>query len=250
MAEKYFSRRWPDPFTFYFSRLLTKPQCGTRLTQDRKPYCKHCLIPAIAETRQTRSMTASASSAPYSKPTLHEFRIGEEEQEASELSDFDSDQSVRSNVGNQSQSPERKEGKRTKSMKKRERKKVGALTDGLDVLLGSAFRAEEVLAQGNLADAEGRAEGVQEMEVESRECAPTKMNKRTRQNLLKMQQRREQKLANMQADLMLGPLQQPSSVMPRKPLNAKKKATDARRARKERARLSKKVEQGERMDIG
>ncbi|KAH9860829.1 hypothetical protein J1614_012162 [Plenodomus biglobosus] len=203
----------------------------------------------MAETRQTRSMTASASSGPYSQPTLHEFRIGEEEQDASELSDFDSDQSVRSNSGNQSQSPERKEGKRTKSMKKRERKKVGALTDGLDMLLGSAFTAEEVLAQGNL-DADGCVDGVEEMEVENRERGPKKMNKRTRQNLIKMQQRREQRLANTQTGLMLGTHQQSSNLMPRKPLNAKKKATDARRARKERARLSKKVEQGERMDIG
>ncbi|KAF2845051.1 hypothetical protein T440DRAFT_559207 [Plenodomus tracheiphilus IPT5] len=208
-----------------------------------------------SSTRQTRSMTAS-SSTPSKPAALTAFRIGEEKHHADDASDSDSDQSAHSER-KRSVSPEKIEGKRTKSKKKRERRKVGALTDGLDVLLGSAFKGEG--GEGGGVNGNGSVETGAKGDVDEEMGGEStgmgvvgkKMSKRTRQNLLKMEQRRQQKLATKQREMLPEPTHQNSHPIPaRKPLDAQKKATGARRARKERARLARKEGEGERMDIG
>jgi len=87
----------------------------------------------------------NASSAPAA---FENFRLGEDHDNGSES---DADQSAHSE---RSASPDHTAGKKTKSRKKRERKKVDALTNGLDVLLGSAFQdagSENAAVVGGMA---------------------------------------------------------------------------------------------------
>lgn len=164
------------------------------------------------------------------------------------MSESDTDQSACSQ--RRSASPVKTPGQKTKSRKKRERKKVDALTNGLDVLLGSTF--QEATGSENAAvirDKKARDDGDEEMEIEnSGEGEKKKMNKRTRENLRKMELRRQQKLA-LKAKSVSQPLAPPSQHVPAKRPDAKK-ATTARRARKQRARATKREEKGNRMDIG
>lgn len=96
----------------------------------------------MLSTRQTRSMTASSAPAVEPPAAFANFRVGDQDDGGSES---DSNQSARSE---RSASPDKTPGQRTKSKKKRERKKVDALTNGLDVLLGSAFQEAGVGNRG------------------------------------------------------------------------------------------------------
>ncbi|KAI8935620.1 hypothetical protein NX059_007149 [Plenodomus lindquistii] len=207
----------------------------------------------MASTRQTRSMTASSTTTTPSK-ALQEFRT--QENQDSDASDSEPEPEPEPELvrSQRNESPEKIEGKRTKSKKKRERRKVGALTDGLGDLLAGALKSGEGEGEGSGVSAGAQANGdrdeVMDVEVEAAGVGK-KMNKRTRQNLLKMEARRQQKLANKQREMIPEPtIHQVSHPMAKRPLDAKKKATDARRARKERARMVRKVGEGERMDLG
>lgn len=76
------------------------------------------------------------------------FRL-DNDQLISDASDTDTDQSAPSE---RSLSPIRKEGTRSKSRRKRERKKIGALTGELDELLGAAFGEEKVEGAGGAVE--------------------------------------------------------------------------------------------------
>ncbi|KAF1945506.1 hypothetical protein EJ02DRAFT_338653 [Clathrospora elynae] len=112
------------------------------------------------------------------------FRLGEE----GHFSDAsDSDQSAGSE---RSLSSTRGNRRVTKSKRQKDRRKMGALADELVDVLADAFAAPNADPQAAVATATGQVDGDQIMEVD---VGPDgkKMNKRTRQNLAKMQARKE-----------------------------------------------------------
>ena len=85
--------------------------------------------------------TPAAAAATLHKPAVGNFRLGEDTQLES---DSESDQSAHSSSERRSPEPPSKTDARvTRSKKKRERKRVGALTEGLDTLLGEAFAGDD-----------------------------------------------------------------------------------------------------------
>ncbi|KAJ4370369.1 hypothetical protein N0V83_004887 [Neocucurbitaria cava] len=187
------------------------------------------------------------------------FRLGEDRQ-VSDASD--SDQSATSE---RSLSPSRK---RTKSQKRRERKKVGALTDELGELLGAAFSSSN--ADSSAAVAAASVSGTAEPATEDVEMqtdpilAGKKMNRRTRQNLAKMEIRKRKAPNKRESNPKESVLQAQAAAAERRDMTLDeyqklrnsnqgkaKIERSARRARKHADRKGRKTEEGgDRMDIG
>ncbi|CAG5183257.1 uncharacterized protein ALTATR162_LOCUS10491 [Alternaria atra] len=81
--------------------------------------------------------------------------------------------------------------------KQKDRRKMGALADELVDVLGDAFSTPQDDLQNGSAQ---QPNGDQTMAIDS-EPAGKKMNKRTRQNLARMQARKERKVANPKMDV-------------------------------------------------
>ncbi|XP_014555716.1 hypothetical protein COCVIDRAFT_27453 [Bipolaris victoriae FI3] len=118
------------------------------------------------------------------------FRLGEDQ--FSEASD--SDQSQHSK---RSPSPSQANGQvpaqKSKKKKQKDRRKMGALADELVDVLGDAFSAPTAHA---LTGTDQQTSGDQSIMVDA-EPAGKKMNKRTRQNLARMQARKERNSVKM-----------------------------------------------------
>ncbi|KAF1846037.1 uncharacterized protein K460DRAFT_119262 [Cucurbitaria berberidis CBS 394.84] len=196
--------------------------------------------------------TAVPASAETAKIANTGFRLGED-QHASDASD--SDQSATSE---RSISPSKK---RTKSKKKRERKRIGALTHELDSLLGSAFSAPngDASATGGVSVEQASGDVVMETDPVP---AGKKMNKRTRQNLAKMEARK-QKSGNNRAKFEELVTRTQAAAAERRGMTLdeyreKRKhgggkemtKSSARRARKEEQRAKRLATEGDKMEIG
>ncbi|KAH7069484.1 hypothetical protein FB567DRAFT_598793 [Paraphoma chrysanthemicola] len=182
------------------------------------------------------------------------FRIADE---PSDASGSDSDQSAQSE---RDLSPSKKEQKVSKSKKRRtlkqERRQVGALTDELGTLLGAAFQ-EPVETPVNVTTPFGvahTADHDQAMDLETTSTNIEKtMSKRTRQNMMKMEQRRlaremqKQDHSRQQTAVLVQAKPSSGSLQNQRKQNAKEK-TQARRLRKEKARARKAGTEA--MDIG
>ncbi|KAI0627458.1 hypothetical protein TUN199_00525 [Pyrenophora tritici-repentis] len=122
------------------------------------------------------------------------FRLGDEQQ-FSDASDSDQSQASRRSL-----SPSRTNGQgpvpapKSKKKKQKERRKMGALADELVDVLGDAFSANSADPKPQTDSAQPPC-GDQSMALDP-EPAGKKMSKRTRQNLAKMQARKERNLAN------------------------------------------------------
>ncbi|KAE8871670.1 hypothetical protein PTNB73_03129 [Pyrenophora teres f. teres] len=122
------------------------------------------------------------------------FRLGDEQQ-FSEASDSDQSQASRRSL-----SPSRTNGQgpvpapKSKKKKQKERRKMGALADELVDVLGDAFSANSADPNPQTDSAQPPC-GDQSMALDP-EPVGKKMSKRTRQNLAKMQARKERSLAN------------------------------------------------------
>ncbi|CAI9635365.1 hypothetical protein GT037_007674 [Alternaria burnsii] len=138
---------------------------------------------------------AAAASANTSTLANTGFRLGEEQQ-FSDASDSDQSQ-----TSQRSASPRRANGMgpatKSKKKKQKDRRKMGALADELVDVLGDAFSAPQADLQ---TDSVQQPNGDQTMAIDS-EPAGKKMNKRTRQNLARMQARKERKVANPKMDM-------------------------------------------------
>ncbi|KAI4653104.1 uncharacterized protein J4E79_008617 [Alternaria viburni] len=123
------------------------------------------------------------------------FRLGDEEQ-FSDASDSDQSQ-----TSQRSASPRRANGQapatKSKKKKQKDRRKMGALADELVDVLGDAFSTPQADLQSGPVQ---QANGDQTMAIDS-EPLGKKMNKRTRQNLARMQARKERKVANPKMDM-------------------------------------------------
>ncbi|KNG49211.1 lactose permease [Stemphylium lycopersici] len=118
------------------------------------------------------------------------FRLGEEQ--FSDESDGDQSQ-----TSQQSTSPRRANGQvpaqKSKKKKKKDRRKIGALADELVDVLGDAFSVPNPDAR---ISTDQHLSGDQSMVVDA-EFSGKKMSKRTRQNLAKMQARKERNSSKM-----------------------------------------------------
>ncbi|KAG9196257.1 hypothetical protein G6011_01378 [Alternaria panax] len=137
----------------------------------------------------------AAASADTPTVTNTGFRLGEDHQ-FSDASDSDQSQ-----TSLRSASPRRASGlapaTKSKSKKQKERRKMGALADELVDVLGDAFSRPQADLQTGSSQ---QPNGDQTMAIDS-ESAGKKMNKRTRQNLARMQARKERKVANPKMDI-------------------------------------------------
>ncbi|KAL1793424.1 hypothetical protein ACET3X_008406 [Alternaria dauci] len=138
-----------------------------------------------------------AAAASASTPTVANtgFRLGEE-QHFSDASDSDQSQ-----TSQRSASPRRAKGvapaTKSKSKRQKDRRKMGALADELVDVLGDAFSAPQADLQTGSAQ---QPNADQTMAIDS-EPVGKKMTKRTRQNLARMQARKERKVANPKMDM-------------------------------------------------
>ncbi|CAN9320260.1 unnamed protein product [Alternaria alternata] len=142
---------------------------------------------------------AAAASANTSTLANTGFRLGEEQQ-FSDASDSDQSQ-----TSQRSASPRRANGMgpatKSKKKKQKDRRKMGALADELVDVLGDAFSAPQAdLTDWYVTCSVQQPNGDQTMAIDS-EPAGKKMNKRTRQNLARMQARKERKVANPKMDM-------------------------------------------------
>ncbi|EOA80727.1 uncharacterized protein SETTUDRAFT_166184 [Exserohilum turcica Et28A] len=121
------------------------------------------------------------------------FRLGEEH--FSDASDSDQSQTSRP-----SSSPKQANGqvhhppaRKSKNKKQKDRRQMGALAEELVDVLGGAFSASDAGAQ---AGTDQRPSGDQPMVIDA-DSAGKKMNKRTRQNLARMQARKDRNSSTM-----------------------------------------------------
>lgn len=249
---KHSSRSQTSHLTFVKVALLTLS------TQPLSPLHKIFMAPAL-------TTSAPDPAAPLSAINTG-FRLGD-----GHASDTDSDQSAASE---RSISPQRKG--LPKSRKRKERKEFGALAHDLSDIMGAAFTGPA--AAGNATANTTQADGDQEMLLEGNQVGK-KMNKRTRQNLERMEARR---LKRDQADMAAaqrsgltleayraqidppnaklegakqGKALRNFNAAERRSLTAnqskdvKKSRTEGRRARKKERRQKSKAEESERMDV-
>ncbi|USP75331.1 hypothetical protein yc1106_02605 [Curvularia clavata] len=199
-------------------------------------------IPAPGPTTATPIMAANTG-----------FRLGEEQ-----FSDAsDSDQSQRSQ---RSPSPSQAKGQvpahKSKKKKQKDRRKMGALADELVDVLGDAFSTSITNAQ---TVTDQPASGDHGMMVDAQSTGK-KMNKRTRQNLARMQARKEKNGAEMKDVSEDKTLQAQMAAAERRGMSleeyrklgsgkGKSKAL-ARRAKKEALRKERAVAAVDEMEIG
>ncbi|KAF2134008.1 hypothetical protein P153DRAFT_392630 [Dothidotthia symphoricarpi CBS 119687] len=186
--------------------------------------------------------TQAPASAATSKIASTEFRLGDNDM--SDASDSDQSQS-----NERSLSPSRQG--MGKIRKKKERRQFGALAEELGDLLGSAFNPEDGTSAAVGVGEVQQATDDQVMDIEST-FTGKKMNKRTRQNLQRMEAR--QKRDKMQVGSSEHNTRSKSTTTAERggvtKKNKKLTPTEKRRAREKEARIRKAVDaMGEKMDI-
>ncbi|RMZ74057.1 lactose permease [Pyrenophora seminiperda CCB06] len=121
------------------------------------------------------------------------FRLGDEHH-FSDASDSDQSQASQRSLPSQANAQGPIPVPKSKKKKQKERRKMGALADELVDVLGSAFSANSAHLKPQTDSAQPPCAD-QSMTLDP-EPAGRKMSKRTRQNLAKMQARKERNLAN------------------------------------------------------